>query len=53
MIWLTGCKGQLGSAFAHLLSKRKIDFIGTGSELDLGNELSVKEFVSKYKFDYI
>lgn len=53
MIWLTGCKGQLGATFARVMKNKGIDFVGTGSEVNLCNKNLVANFVDKYDFDCI
>lgn len=53
MIWLTGCNGQLGSTFKKALSESAIDFVGTGSELDLCNRKLVSKFVEKHNLDCV
>lgn len=53
MIWLTGCNGQLGATFARVLKNKRIDFVGTGSEVNLCNEKLLTGFVDKYNFDFV
>nr|WP_054757594.1 dTDP-4-dehydrorhamnose reductase [Liquorilactobacillus satsumensis] len=44
-ILITGSHGQLGQELQHLLKKRHIDFLATGSqELDITNEAAVEQY---------
>jgi dTDP-4-dehydrorhamnose reductase len=44
MIWIIGCKGMLGSELARQLSENKISWIGSGSEIDVGNPVLLAKF---------
>lgn len=48
MIWITGCKGMLGSELSGLLAKNKIDYIGTGEDVDITDYSVLERFASSH-----
>lgn len=44
MIWLIGANGMLGSEIKNLFHKNNINFIGTGSEVDIRNSENLDNF---------
>lgn len=53
MIWLIGCHGMLGSEVARQLKEKKIDFTGSGREVDFTDWSVIENFVSDKKIDCI
>ena len=53
MIWLIGCNGMLGTEVASKLSERKIDFVGTGHEVDITEISALAEFAKGKNIDLI
>ncbi len=53
MIWLIGCNGMLGTEVASKLSERKIDFVGTGHEVDITEISALAEFAKGKNIDFI
>lgn len=47
-VWVTGCRGMLGSAVCQQLQQQQIPFIGTGSDLDIANELAVESHIKDH-----
>lgn len=48
MIWITGCKGMLGSELSELLTKNRIDYIGTGEDVDITDYSVLERFASSH-----
>lgn len=48
MIWITGCHGMLGSELSELLKKNKIEFIGTGKDIDITDYAALERFASAH-----
>jgi dTDP-4-dehydrorhamnose reductase len=46
MIWITGCKGMLGSELTRQLTLAHIPWIGTGSEVDITNPQALETFIN-------
>ena len=44
MIWLTGCKGMLGTAFMKMLESCGMEFTGTDMDLDITDNNTVRDF---------
>nr|MCR5766495.1 dTDP-4-dehydrorhamnose reductase [Treponema sp.] len=53
MIWLIGCNGMLGTEVASKLSERKIDFVGTGHEVDITEISALSDFAEGKNIDFI
>lgn len=47
MIWLIGSNGMLGSELAKQLNERKLNWIGSNSEVDVSNPKALEDFISK------
>lgn len=53
-VFITGCKGQLGSDLMAECEKRKIDYIGVDiDEMDITNAAAVEEVMNKEVFDAV
>jgi len=53
MIWVTGCNGMLGKQVCRDLSEQKIEFLSTGSEVDITDFEQLKAFASLKRIDFI
>lgn len=58
MIWVTGCRGMLGSQLCQLFDEKKVEYVGSGSEVDVTNLSALEEFSKKLaagekKIDFI
>ncbi len=58
MIWVTGCRGMLGSQLCQLFDEKKVEYAGSGSEVDVTNLSALEEFSKKLaagekKIDFI
>lgn len=55
MVWVIGCNGMLGTELCRKLSEKKIDFVGTGSDVDITDASSLDAFCKSNgaKFDFI
>jgi dTDP-4-dehydrorhamnose reductase len=53
MIWLIGNKGMLGTELSHVLTERKIFFIGTDREVDITELDALKSFTCSENIDWI
>lgn len=58
MIWVTGCRGMLGSQLCQLFDEKKVEYVGSGSEVDVTNLSALDEFSKKLaagekKIDFI
>ncbi len=58
MIWVTGCRGMLGSQLCQLFDEKKVEYVGSGSEVDVTNLSALEEFskklaVGEKKIDFI
>ncbi len=53
MIWLIGCKGMLGTEVARLLDSKKINYYGTGREIDITNLSAVSNYAQGKQIDWI
>lgn len=51
MIWVIGSTGMLGAEFCRLLQKNKIQFVGTSSDVDARDFMTLKAFVDKWERD--
>lgn len=47
MIWVTGCRGMLGSQLCQLFDEKKVEYAGTGSEVDVTDFLSLEKYSQK------
>lgn len=46
LLWITGCKGLLGSSIKnHLQCKAALHFVESGREVDIANEEAVEKFI--------
>ncbi len=45
MIWLIGCKGMLGSELAAQLTEKKMNWVGTGEEVDITVPDKLEKFI--------
>lgn len=52
-VWLTGCNGMLGHAFARRLTNANIDFIGTDLDVDLTSSAAIEDFGRSHQFTHI
>jgi dTDP-4-dehydrorhamnose reductase len=52
-VWLTGCKGMLGQAFAQQFAGADIEFTGTDIEVDLTSQQAVEQFCQARRFTHI
>jgi dTDP-4-dehydrorhamnose reductase len=53
MIWLTGCRGLLGSEFARQLSAEGIQWVGTERDVDISDERALVEFATGKEIQWI
>jgi dTDP-4-dehydrorhamnose reductase len=53
MYWVTGAKGMLGTDMCLLLQKNGIEYIGTGSEIDITKMTKLENFSKGKKIDNI
>lgn len=48
MVWLIGDKGMLGSEIARQLTEKKIQWIGSGHEVDIKNSVDLRKFATSH-----
>lgn len=48
MIWLIGSKGMLGQELARAFDQNKMQWVGTGSEIDIGNSEALETFAASH-----
>jgi dTDP-4-dehydrorhamnose reductase len=53
MIWLTGHKGLLGKAISKQLTENSIQFISSGSEINISDLSIIKNFTHEHKISLI
>lgn len=53
MIWVIGSKGMLGTELCRELSEKKLDFVGTDSQVDITDYLLLENFTSGKSIDFI
>lgn len=51
MIWVTGYRGMLGSQLCQLFDEKKVEYAGTGSEVDVTDFFALEEYSEKLAAD--
>ena len=52
-VWLTGCNGMLGQAFAERFTNSDVAFIGTDLDVDLTSSAAIEDFCRSRSFTHI
>lgn len=53
MIWIIGCKGQLGTEIARQFTEKKVDYVGTDIDIDITDPQALAKFVIGKSISYI
>jgi dTDP-4-dehydrorhamnose reductase len=53
MIWVTGCRGMLGTELVLGFEQWRVDFVGSDRDVDITDEAAISDFVSRHEVDCI